>query len=100
MFHNNFRALYEAALSSKPELTYLTEAVGHNSELQAQTSFLVRMLMNENKIKTCKDHEEDEGRINTDMLHRLIIVGGPLIQTGPGMQEQLVKQVLNSLFNH
>jgi hypothetical protein len=54
---------------------------------------MVKLLMSESKIKTCRDHEEDEGRINTDMLNRLIIVGGPLIQPGPGMQDQLIKQV-------
>jgi hypothetical protein len=51
------------------------------------------LLQDENKIRVCKDFEEEEGRMNTDMLNRLIIVGGPLIQAGPGMQDQLVKQV-------
>jgi hypothetical protein len=80
-------------LFTQPELTYLTEAVGYNSDLQAQTNYLVRGLINDYKIKKCKDFEEEEGRINSDMLKRLIIVGAPLIQAGPGMQDQLVKQV-------
>jgi hypothetical protein len=50
-------------------------------------------LINDNKIKVCKDFEEEEGRINTDLLSRFIIVGGPLIQPGPSMQDQLVRQV-------
>jgi hypothetical protein len=95
VFYLTDRALFEAALATKPELAYLTEAVGYASNLQAQTSFLVRALLNESKLKTCRDHEEDEGRINTDMLNRVIIVGGPLIQAGPGMQDQLVRQVVH-----
>jgi hypothetical protein len=89
----NSRAIYEVALSATPELSYIAEAIGHASAIQAQTSFQVKELQNENRIKTCKDFEEEEGRINTDMLSRLIIVGGPFIQAGPGMQDQLVKQV-------
>jgi hypothetical protein len=46
------------------------------------------------KAKTCHDNEEEEGRINSDLLHRLIITGGPLIQAGDNMQDLLVKQVL------
>jgi hypothetical protein len=76
-----------------PELSYIVEAIGNASAIQAQTSFQLKLLQNESKIKVCKDFEEEEGRINTDMLSRLIIVGGPLIQAGPGMQDQLVKQV-------
>ncbi len=80
-------------MSSSPELSYIVEAIGNASAIQAQTSFQLKLLQNESKIKVCKDFEEEEGRINTDMLSRLIIVGGPLIQAGPGMQDQLVKQV-------
>ena len=88
-----YRTLYEASFSSTPEIAYLTEAVSHVSDVQAQNSFLLRSLINESKIKVCKDFEEEEGRINTDLLSRLIIVGGPLIQPRPGMQDQLVRQV-------
>ena len=90
--------MYEASFSNTPEIAYLTEAVSHVSDIQAQNSFLLKALINENKIKVSKDHEEDEGRINTDLLHRLIIVGAPLIQPGPGMQDQLVRQVCFSAF--
>jgi hypothetical protein len=68
--------LYEASFSNTPEIAYLTEAVSHVSDVQAQNSFLLRSLINENKIKVCKDFEEEEGRINNDLLSRLIIVGG------------------------
>jgi hypothetical protein len=85
--------LYEASLPTTPEINYLTEAVSHVSDIQAQNSFLLKALINDNKIKVCKDFEEEEGRINTDLLSRFIIVGGPLIQPGPSMQDQLVRQV-------
>jgi hypothetical protein len=88
-----FRALFEASFSSTPEIAYLTEAIGHVSDVQAQNSFLLKTLLNDSKVKTYRDHEEDEGRINTDLLHRFIIVGGPLIQPRPSMQDQLVRQV-------
>jgi len=78
---------------SKPEIARITEAIGYASDLQVQTSFQVRALINDKKIKACEDYEEKEGRINCDLLKRLIIVGGPLIQPGPSMQDQLVKQV-------
>jgi len=78
---------------STPEIAYLTEAIGHVSDVQAHNSFMLKSLLNDSKIKTCRDHEEDEGRINTDLLSRLIIVGGPLIQPRPSMQDQLVCQV-------
>jgi hypothetical protein len=87
------RSLYEAAFTNTPEIAYLTEAVSHVSDIQAQNSFLLKSLINDSKIKVCKDFEEEEGRINTDLLSRFIIVGGPLIQPGPIMQDQLVCQV-------
>jgi hypothetical protein len=88
------RSIFGASFSSTPEIAYLREAVGHVSDIQAQNSFLLKTLLNDSKIKTARDHEEDEGRINTDLLSRFIIVGGPLIQPGPSMQDQLVRQVL------
>ncbi len=63
------------------------------SDVQAQTTFRVGILEDWKKLKDCKDFEEDEGRINTDLLSRLIIVGGPLVQAGPTMQATLVHQV-------
>jgi hypothetical protein len=84
-------------VGSTPEIAYLAEAICHTSDLQVQTSYQVKALISDSKIKTCRDHEEDEGRINTDLLSRFIIVGGPLIQPGPNMQDQLVRQVRYSI---
>jgi hypothetical protein len=71
----------------------VTEAIGHVSDVTAQNTFRIGALECSNKVKTCGDWEEKEGRINTDLLNRLIIVGGPLIQPGESMQNQLMKQV-------
>jgi hypothetical protein len=57
----------------------------------------VKVLQNQGRIKNCRDHEEDEGRINTDMLHRFVIVGGPLVQAGDSMQNQLQQNVTVTL---
>jgi len=57
----------------------------------------VKVLQNQGRIKNCRDNEEDEGRINTDMLHRFVIVGGPLVQAGDNMQNQLLQNVIVTL---
>jgi hypothetical protein len=51
------------------------------------------VLQNNEKVKNCKDFEEEEGRINCDMQHRFVVAGGPFVQAGAGMQEELVKNV-------
>ena len=88
------RALYDTSLSATPEqFAYLAEAVNYVSDVQAQTHHQVRALINKDRIKDCRDHEEDEGRINCDMLHRFIIVGGSFVAAGLNMQDQLVRNV-------
>lgn len=79
------------------QFAHLTEAIGVVSGQQCQYNFRLALLENSNKVKTCRDHEEDEGRINTDLLHRLIIVGGPLIPPGDNLQDLLIRQVLTLL---
>jgi hypothetical protein len=54
---------------------------------------MLKALINKDKVKTCKDHEEVKGRTNTDMLNRLVIVGGPFVPVSDAMQAQLVKNV-------
>jgi len=73
----------------------VTESIGHVSDVTAQNTFRISALECSNKLKTCEGFEEKEGRINTDLLIRLIIVGGPLIQPGQNMQDQLMKQVVS-----
>jgi hypothetical protein len=92
-----FRSINAASLAPAPEqFAHLTEAIGNVSGQQVQDSFRIGLLENSNKVKTCRDHEEDEGRINTDLLNRLIIVGGPLLPPGDNLQEQLLRQVSKS----
>jgi len=92
--YNFLRSLYEASLSALPDqFAHLAEAVGHVSDLQMQTAFCVKLLQNDAKVKNCRDHEEDEGRINCDMANRLVVLGGQLVQFSQTMQDQLVKNV-------
>jgi hypothetical protein len=71
----------------------VTDAVGYVSDVTAQNTFRISALECSNRLKVCEGFEEKEGWINTDLLNRLIIVGGPLIQPGQSMQDQLMKQV-------
>jgi hypothetical protein len=92
-----YRALFEASQSTEAseQFAHVTEAVGHVSDVTAQNTFRIGALECSNRLKVCSDFEEKEGRINTDLLNRLIIVGGPLIQPGQNMQDQLMKQVFH-----
>jgi hypothetical protein len=75
------------------QFAYLAESIGHVSDVQAQNTFMIATLVDKEKIKACKDSEEEDGRVNCDMLHRFVIVGGPFIPVGPNSQEGLIKQV-------
>jgi hypothetical protein len=91
----SIRSLFEASQSTEvtEQFAHVTEAVGHVSDVTAQNTFRISALECSNRIKVCEGFEEKEGRINTDLLSRLVIVGGPLIQPGENMQDQLKKQV-------
>jgi hypothetical protein len=96
-----YRSIHEASLSPLPDqFAHLAESVGHVSDLQVQTAFNVKVLQNNEKLKNCKDHEEVEGRINCDMLHRFVIVGGQLVQASETMQAQLVQNVSLTILSH
>ncbi len=62
------------------------------SDLQVQITYRIRALEDTYKLKACLDHEEDEGRVNTDMLDCFILIGGPLIKASTGLQDALIKQ--------
>jgi len=94
-----FRALSDAAFSEPAEqFAYLAEQVGNVSELTTQVDYRVRVLETKDRIKTCRDYEESEGRKNTDMLNRFIVIGGPTIHSGEHMQELLLQQVIQFSF--
>jgi hypothetical protein len=75
------------------QFAYLTKAIGVVSGQQSQSQFRLSLLENANKVKVCRDHEETEGRINTDLLNRVIIVGGPLVPPSDDLQDLLIRQV-------
>jgi hypothetical protein len=88
------RALSDSSFSEPAEqFSYLAEAIGIWSNLSTQTDYRVRVLEHRDRQKTCRDYEEDEGRFNTDMLDRFVVIGGPAIPLGEGMQALLVQQV-------
>jgi hypothetical protein len=89
------------AISTSPpdeQVAYLTEAIGVVSGQQSQSQFRLSLLENSNKVKTCRDYEEAEGRINVNLLNRVIIVGGPLIPPSDDLQDLLIRQV--NLFSY
>jgi len=95
IFYFHFcRALSDVAFSEPAEqFAYLAEQIGNVSELTTQVDYRVRVMETKDRIKTCRDYEESEGRKNTDMLNRFIVIGGPTIPPGENMQELLLKQV-------
>jgi len=89
------RIIAETSVAAGPEqFGFLSDAISTISDLQAQNHYMLRLLESKNKIKTCRDYEEAEGRMNTDMLNRLIIIGGPLLPASEELQKGLVAQVL------
>jgi hypothetical protein len=71
------------------------------SDYQVQLGHEVRALKEKNRLKTCRDFEESEGRINSDNLHRFIVIGGPHFEANPDPQDKLVNQVkARPVLNH
>jgi hypothetical protein len=87
-------------VSAGPEqFGYLSDAVSAISDLQVQNHILLRQLQSKNKVKNCRDYEEAEGRMNTDMLHRLVIIGGPQLPASDDLQQHLRTQVASADFS-
>ena len=68
--------------------------VNHVSEVQTQNTYRVSILENKERVSKCQTYEEKEGRINTDLAHRFVIIGGTFVPAGPDMQPQLVQRVI------
>ncbi len=64
------------------------------SEDQAQLRHTIKAMQNKDKLRDCKNHEEQEGRENCDLLNHFIVVGGPYFDPGPELQSALQEQVL------
>jgi hypothetical protein len=71
----------------------MVSAINVVSENQAQLSHAVKAIQNKDRIRDCKTNEEEEGRMNCDMLNRFIVIGGPYFDPGPNLQGQLQEQV-------
>jgi len=65
-----------------------------NDQSGALVSTLTKVAALEDKalISSCRFYEEMDGRINTDNLHHLMILGAPFL-SGDDLQDQLKQQV-------
>jgi hypothetical protein len=73
----------------------LSTAINYVSDQQVQNTYRVSILESKERLKTCENLEEKEGRINCDLLNRFVLIGAPFVPAGPDMQAHLVSQVLN-----
>ncbi len=65
------------------------------SDNQVQLAHRVKAIEDEGRLKKCEDYEEKEGWMNTDMLRRFIVLGGPHFEADPNLQIRLTEQVLS-----
>jgi hypothetical protein len=68
-------------------------AVSVVSEKQVQLSHAVKAIQNKDRLRDCKTSEEEEGRLNCDMLNHFIVIGGPYFDPGLELQSALQGQV-------
>lgn len=66
--------------------------VGMSSTLNAH-EVQIKMLTDQVVLSRCQQAEEACGRINSDNLNRLIIVGGPFLPLSEQLQAKLKSQV-------
>ncbi len=89
------RSILDASLAAPPDqFAHLTMTVNHVSEVQTQNTYRVSILENKERVSKCQAYEEKEGRINTDLAHHFVIIGGTFVPAGPDMQPQLVQRVM------
>jgi hypothetical protein len=93
-----YRAIVAASIADTPaQFNHLVSAVSVVSENQAQLSHAIKAIQNKDRLRDCKNSEEQEGRMNCDMLNRFIVIGGPYFDPGPELQGALQNQVLDIL---
>jgi hypothetical protein len=89
-----FRAIAAAAdADPNAQFNHLQASINHVSENQVQLGHAVKAIQNKDRLRDCKDWEENEGRLNCDMLNRFIVIGGPYFDPGPNLQQNLQDQV-------
>jgi hypothetical protein len=71
-----YRAISATAdADSSTQYNHVVAAINVVSEEQAQLSHAVKAIQNKDRLRDCKAHEEQEGRMNFDMLNRFIVIG-------------------------
>jgi len=92
-----FRLIHEARVSRTPldRFDFLSTEIAELSGGLAACSAQISVLQDHDVTATCRFYEEMDGRINTDNLNRLIIIGAPyfVFKTGDQVQEILKGQV-------
>jgi hypothetical protein len=71
----------------------MVAAISVVSENQTQLTHAVKAIQNKDRLRDCKASEEEEGRMNCDMLNRFIVIGGPYFDPSPNLQGNLQEQV-------
>ncbi len=81
------------------QFNHLQSAINVVSENQAQLGHAVRAIQSKDRLRDCKDSEEQEGRLNCNMLNCFIVIGGPYFDPGPNLQQNLQDQVCCQIFS-
>jgi hypothetical protein len=69
------------------QYNFIVSTINAISEDQAQLKHTVKAMQNKDKLRDCKNHEEQEGRQNCDLLT-------PYFDPGQELQSALQEQVL------
>jgi len=87
--------LLQVSSSRNPadRFSFFVDEISSMSGTVVAHSAQISMLMDELMYTKASQAEEYDGRINTENLHHLMILGGPFLE-GDGLQGRLVAQVL------
>jgi hypothetical protein len=96
-----FSRAIAAAADADPsaQFNHLQASINIVSENQVQLGHAMKAIQNKDRLRDCKAHEEEEGRLNCDMLNRFIVIGGPYFDPSPNLQQNLQDQV-NFKYSH
>jgi hypothetical protein len=82
-----------AYADNSTQYSHMVAAISVVSENQSQLTHAVKAIQNKDRLRDCKTSEEEEGRMNCDMLNRFIVIGGPYFDPNPNLQGNLQEQV-------